>query len=170
MPDCVLVRCVLRQRRCKRDVSLAKAGDAAPAVQALLASLCVLCMPRRAARCIVRALLDTRMAPVAWCAVACMRMRRMDARARTDGRVVQASSQRQPRCACPPRLLPRPRPTPPRRAQRTPSPATPRPAAGHRPHAAPFHAPSFSVLSSRQSPCHWQRELRDCRRPDRAVR
>ena len=93
--------------------------------------------------------LDTRMA---WCAVArgicmpCMRMHRMDGRARG---VVQpkAAAVRVPAQA----FAAPPADTAPARAAH----AEPPPAAGHRPHAAPFHAASLLLFSSRHGmPCH----------------
>lgn len=122
-------------------MSLAKAGDAAPA---LLASLCCAAhaMPRHAVRgrrCIVCARCGhfVHTQTPAWCAVAYMACM---AWTRADGERARGwSSQSQPRRACPPRLLPRARPTLPRRAQRTPSPATPQPGAGHRPHGPMPH-------------------------------
>ena len=117
------------QRRCKRDPSLAKAGDAAPALSPSLR--CPACLraglfgrthaPRRGAR---RGMRMRRHATARTGMEACVCVR---------GRARGPARRGRPRCACPARLLPRPRPTPPRRAQRTPSPATPtpRPAAGH---------------------------------------
>ena len=159
------------QRRCKRVPSLAKAGDAAPALSP--SPRCPACLraglfghthaPRRGAR-------------------RGMRMRR-HGRADRDGCVsvcvcvcvwprAWSSAARPAAVRVPARLLPRPRPTPPRRAQRTPSPATPTPPAGRRPRHGPAPCPHhhgfsrraflfFSFLFYRaRRPCRQRAELR----------
>ena len=154
------------QRRCKRDPSLAKAGDAAPALSP--SPRCPACLraglfghthaPRRGAR---RGMRMRRHATARTGMEACVCVR---------GRARGPARRGRPRCACPARLLPRPRPTPPRRAQRTPSPATPtpRPAAGHGHGPAP--CPHHHGFSRELSPPFFFTEPAACRAATGATR
>jgi hypothetical protein len=151
------------QRRCsKRDVSLAKAGDAAPVRPALLASLCCV---RRAARCPLaalhrlRALLDALDTRMAWCAVARgMHAYAPHGRAGGPAKGSRGARARPGFCRGPGRHRPGAR-----SARRAP----PRP--GRPPATAPCRTISRGLFYCSRLAMAWQRELCDCRRPDRAV-